>query len=206
MNDEQTARILPGGLFAATIRLHRACLKSCLTLVALHSRTPRPVPGTAGAVPMSRTARSTGAMSRSARMPRSWAMSRMPRTVPMPMPMSGKSGIPRVIRRKRIDRRIKRWIVWIRIVRVSRDETRDTEACLGLKPSFRLMTQGLAPLSIRSVTPSYVEAERKGTYPGKIGGRPLLGTRVSTGSAWDEQVPGYSISSESKKGAYTPPA
>jgi len=142
MNDEQTARILPGGLFAATIGFTWACLQSCLTLVALHSRTPRPITGAAGAVPMSRTARSTGAMSRSTRMPRSRAMSRMPRTVPMSM--SGKSGIPRVIRRKRIDR-IKRWIVWIRIVRVSGDETRDTEACLGLKPSFRLMTQGLAP-------------------------------------------------------------
>ncbi|MBY0162912.1 hypothetical protein H0178_45190 [Cytobacillus firmus] len=30
-----------------------------------------------------------------------------------------------------------------------------------------MMTQGRAPLSIRSIIPSYVEAERKGTYPGK---------------------------------------
>ncbi|SEL68326.1 hypothetical protein SAMN04488688_105143 [Paenibacillus sp. cl141a] len=79
---------------------------------------------------------------------------------------------------------------------------------MGLKPSFWLMTQGLAPSFYQIGYPILCGSGEEGHFIlVKIGGRPLLGTRVSTlVFYWDEQVLGYSISSESKKVHMTSPA
>ena len=116
----------PGGLFMR--------VNVCLPLIALSLRSPRT--GTARSVPVSRTTRTAGSMSRTPRMP--WTMS-------MPVSVSGISvatRISRIKRRVRIEWII-RWIVWIRIERVSGEEPWNTKACLGLKASFRMMTQAM---------------------------------------------------------------
>lgn len=114
-------------------------VSECLPLTAQSLCSPRPVTGTAArTVSVSGTTRTawmpwTRSVSRSARMP--WAMS---------MPVSRKSvtGISRIKRRERIDWII-RWIVWIRIERVSGEEPWNTQACLGLQASFWMMTQAM---------------------------------------------------------------